>query len=194
MTFILRISVLNSNCTIEQADSRYTFGTVYPKVQHLEELGECIVCEDGKSGKQFLEEILINGDVESADGKSNLGRKMKKLKKRSYTIVYDRSGINTDYETMLEFCKAKNICVVSEIDWDSFETYILESPEYHISVSGYPNKETAANQVMYETFPGYDKSALPVEMKRPVYWKVEEAVSLLKKEKSQLSIAQINVF
>lgn len=176
---------LESICTIRQSENLYTFESVYPRVNHLEKLGECIVCEDSKSGRQFLEEVLSPAKIESADGKSNFGRKMRKLRKRSYTIVYDRSGINIDYDVMLEYCKAKDIRVVSEIDWDSFEAYVLESPVYHINVESYPNKEIAAIKKMRELFSQYDKSCLPVEMLRPVYWKVKEAKDLLEKSNKE---------
>lgn len=172
---------LDSICTIKQEGKLYTLESVYPKQNHIQQLGECIVCEDSKSGKQFIETVLDFVNVESAGGKSNFGRKMRKLGKNSYTVVYDRSGINIDYNVMHEFCRAKGINVVSEIDWDSFECYVLESPEYNYKVEGYPNKEIAATKKMKELFSDYDKSFLPATMKLPIYWKVKEAQELMKK-------------
>lgn len=172
---------LDSICTVKQSGGVYTLESVYPKQDHLRQLGDCLVCEDSKSGKQFLETVLNSMKVESAGGKSNFGRKMRKLGKNTYTVVFDRSGINVDYDVMHEFCKSNGIDVVSEIDWDSFEAYILESPEYDYSVEGYPNKEIAATEKMKELFSNYNKSSLPATMKLPIYWKVREAQDLMKK-------------
>lgn len=169
---------LDDICTIHQVGSLYTFEPVY-KRRPLTELGETVICEDSKSGKQFLDIVLHDITIESAGGKDKLGAKMRKLDKESYTLVYDRAGINIGYQRLLTYCKAKGINIVSEIDWDSFEAYLLHSSDYNIDFEEYPNAEVAATNALKNLFSEYDKSNLPSNLKLPVYWKVEDAVNLM---------------
>lgn len=176
---------LDDICTLKQVDRLYTFEPVYQRHQ-LTSLSENIICEDSKSGKQFIESVLPTCIVESAGGKARLGRAASKLckqqKSNEVTFVYDRAGINYDYICLLKYCKEKNISIISEIDWDSFEAYLLHDPENFVEYDEYPNAEEAAYKKLKEIFPEYDKSKLPDVSSLPIYWKVQDAVSLCKSQ------------
>ena len=166
----------------------HTIRACYPRKENLGSLGECIVSEDSSSGKEFLEEVL-GCKVESSFSKEKIGVTLKKLKKSSYTIVYNRSGISFSYEDQMNYINRLNIDVVSEIDWDSFESYILESPEYGIEVPWYPDKEKNAEKLFKQVIDkDYNKSKLPQSMLRPLYWKVKEALEIIN------SVGDMNLF
>lgn len=94
--------------------------------------------------------------------------------------VYDRAGLSLcEYKAQYDLASKHGINIVSEIDWDSFESYILESPDYNMQVPPNPNKENNATAMFKQMFTGYNKSSLPTNMKRPIYWKVEDAKELL---------------
>lgn len=183
---------LDELCTVKQNDSIYTFVSRYNRTDTLQELGECFICEDSGSGFQFLKEVLHGGELITAYGKSNIGRTMRKRNASSYTIVYDRAGIGIDYERIQTYCKKHGLNIKSEIDWDSFEAYILGSQEYAVEFDGYPNKEIAAELKIREIIPEYQKGCLPDELKRPIYWKVKDAVEII--QGSSDIIKQIDVF
>lgn len=172
---------LDDICVIQQDNSTYHFIPIATR-RSFDTIGDAVICEDSKSGKQFLEKIFPNLNVVSSNGKSRMGIIMRKLHKRTYTLVFDRAGISYDYFDLLLYCKIKNINVVSEIDWDSFETYILHSPEYKTEFEEYPNAEIAAFHVMQELFSGYDKSKIPDSLNIPIYWKVQDMLDLSQKD------------
>lgn len=152
----------------------------------ITELGECILCEDSHSGKMFLEDVL-GCNIASANGDKKFGISMKKLKMSSYTLVFDRAGIGYQYEKILIDAERFGYDIVSIIDWDSFECYILESPEYNMSISQYPDKEKNAERCFRQIIDSnYDKSYLPDSMKKPVYWKIKQAKDLLTKTSDNL--------
>lgn len=166
---------------IAKSDGSHTISPIYPKAKNLTCIADTIVCEDANSGKIFLEKVL-DCKIETAGSKDRLWVTLRKLNKKEYTVVYDRAGISFSYEDQLNYIKRKGIDIVSEIDWDSFEAYVLESPEYGMTIKWYPDKEQNATNIMKELFPGYNKSSLPEGMKIPVYWKVKEAKELLENE------------
>ena len=174
---------LDSLCEIVTNGSYHTIKPVYPRKEELTSVGDVIVCEDSKSGFQFLNK-LVNYQIESAESKSKIRSKIIKLIKqgfKSFTVVYDRRGICFSYETQIVFLKDKGVNIVSEIDWDSFESYILESDLYNIEVPWFPDKEQNATHLFTEhVCKAYDKSRLPDNMKLPIYWKVKDLVDLLK--------------
>lgn len=165
-------------------DGSHTIEPVHPRENNLKQLADTIICEDTNSGKAFLEHVL-ESKIETAGSKDKLAITMRKLKKTQYTIAYDRAGISFSYEDQMDYLQRKGISVVSEIDWDSFEFYVLESPEYNIKVDWYPDKEQNATKKMKELFSDYDKSSLPATMKLPIYWKVKEAQELMKKSSGE---------
>ena len=165
---------------------------LYPSSEHLTKLGNTIIVEDSNSGYQFINKT-IPVSTESSNGCSRLGSTMRKLNRENYTIVFDRAGIGYDYEDLLAYSKKHNIKIVSEIDWDSFESYILESPLYNITVDNYPDKETNATKILKQRLcPDYDKSVLPRSFKIPVYWKVKDALDLCNNRSSRCSTSEIS--
>lgn len=173
---------LDSLCEIVTNGSYHTIKPVYPRKDKLTSVGDVIVCEDRKSGFQFLNK-LIDYQIESAESKSRIGSKINKLIKQgfnSFTVVYDRCGICFSYEDQIKYLKHKGVNIVSEIDWDSFESYILESDSYNIEVPWFPDKEQNATRLFIQhVCKTYDKSRLPDNMKLPTYWKVKDLVDLL---------------
>lgn len=156
---------------------------VYPKQEHLTYAGRTLLCEDSGSGFEFLKEIVGNkAEVVCASGRDRFLKSIRKISSKSVTLVYDRAGISTAYEYLqakLSIYEKDEKMRFSEIDWDSFEAYILESPAYGILVPSYPNKEIAAVKLFKQLFPGYQKSCLPDGMFMPVYWKVKDYLELL---------------
>ena len=147
---------------------------IYPRKEHIDCVGECIVCEDSKSGKQFVE-LVLGQKIESANSSKKFAVQLRKLAKNSYTLVYDRCGVSFSYEDQMKYLQTRKINVVSELDWDSFESYILEAPEYGYSVPWFPDKEINAIKMFRDVIDlSYDKSFLPMELKIPVYWKLKE--------------------
>lgn len=170
----------------------HTVAPRFPKTNKIEKLGDCIVCEDKKSGKQFLEKVL-SSEIESADSNTRFIKKLNALKCNSYTLVFDRAGIGYLYERILINALAKGYEISSIIDWDSFESYILESEEYGCRISAYPDKEVNATKMFKEVIDrSYDKSHLPASMKYPVYWKIKDAKELL--EQSEYLATNSNIF
>ena len=174
---------LDSLCEIVTSGSYHTIKPVYPRKDELTSVGDVIVCEDSKSGFQFLNK-LVDYQIESAESNSRIGSKINKLIKqgfKSFTVVYDRCGICFSYEKQINYLKDSGVNIVSEIDWDSFESYILESDLYNIEVPWFPDKEQNATRLfMQHVCKTYDKSRLPNNMKLPIYWKVKDLVDLLK--------------
>ena len=173
---------LDSLCEIVTDGSYHTIKPVYQRKDVLTSVGDVIVCEDSKSGFQFLNK-LVDYQIESAESKSRIGSKINKLIKqgfKSFTIVYDRCGICFTYEDQIIFLVRKGVNIASEIDWDSFESYILESDLYNIDVPWFPDKEQNATRLFIHHFcRTYDKSRLPDNMQLPIYWKVKDLVDLL---------------
>lgn len=173
---------LDSLCEIVTNGRYHTIKPVYPRKDELTSVGDVIICEDSKSGFQFLNK-LVNYKIETAESKTKIGSKINKLIKqgfKSFTIVYDRCGICFSYEKQIVYLKTIGINIVSEIDWDSFESYILESDSYNIEVPWFPDKEQNATRLFTQhVCETYDKSRLPDNMKLPVYWKVKDLVDLL---------------
>lgn len=173
---------LDSLCEIVANGGYHTIKPIYPRVDELTSVGDVIVCEDSKSGFQFLNK-LIDYPLKSAESKTRIRIKIIKLVKqgfKSFTVVYDRCGICFSYEDQIEYLKHKGVNIVSEIDWDSFESYILESDLYNIEVPWFPDKEQNASRLFIKHIcKTYDKSRLPDDMKLPVYWKVKDLVDLL---------------
>lgn len=162
-----------------EANGGHTIAPMYSRDDSLQQLADTIICEDTNSGKAFLESVL-GCKIETAGSKDKLATAMRKLQKNSYTIVYDRAGISFSYEDQMDYLHRKGISIVSEIDWDSFESYILESPEYNVKIDWYPDKEQNATKLFKEIIAvDYDKSSLPCGMKMPVYWKVKDAKKLI---------------
>lgn len=156
---------------------------VYPKQERLTYAGKTLLCEDSGSGYEFLKAVVgRKAEVICACGRDRFLKSIRKISSKSVTIVYDRAGISTAYEYLQAkisiYEKDLNIRF-SEIDWDSFESYILESPAYGVQVPCYPNKEIAAVKLFKQMFPGYRKSCLPEGMEMPVYWKVKDYMELL---------------
>lgn len=174
-----------------ESDGSHTIEPAYPKESRLNQLADTIICEDTNSGKLFLEQVF-GIHIEAAGSKDRLAIAMRKLNKSQYTIVYDRAGISFSYEDQMDYLKQKNIKVVSEIDWDSLESYVLESDDYGVKVDWFPDKEQNAVRLMKELFPNYNKSMLPQDMKLPIYWKIKDAQELL--EKSQHKTVSIDAF
>ena len=174
---------LDSLCEIVTDGSYHTIKPIYPRRDKLMSVGDVIVCEDSGSGLQFLDE-LIDYQLTSANGKDNIGSKVYKLYKqgfKSFTVVYDRCGICFSYEDQLNYLSKRGIHILSEIDWDSFESYILESDLYNIEVPWFPDKENNAFELFVKHMDAnYDKSKLPDNIELPVYWKVKDLVDLLK--------------
>lgn len=116
-------------------------------------------------------------------GETRIRRKVIKLIKqgvKSFTIVYDRCGTCFSYEDQINYLKDTGVNIVSELDWDSFESYILESDLYNIEVPWFPDKEQNATRLFIKHISAdYDKSKLPDNMQLPVYWKVKDLVDLL---------------
>lgn len=176
-------------------DGTHTIEPAYPRKEHLNKLGDRIVCEDAKSGKQFLEKVLSTS-VDSAGSKDRFGIALRKLKSRykesEFTIVYDRAGISFSYADQMDYLKSLEIEIISEIDWDSFESYILESDEYKIEVPWYPDKETNATKLFQQCISGdYTKSSIPKDMKLPVYWKVKEALVCMQRPDNKLKRVEV---
>lgn len=164
---------------ISDENGYHTVKLCHPRKEHLNELGSCLVSEDSNSGRKFLEKVF-QCNIESAASKEKLAMKLKKLGKQDYTIIYDRSGISFSYEDQMDFLYKNGISIVSEIDWDSFEAYVLESPEYNVEVPWYPDKERNAKRLFKRVIDEkYNKSDLPENIKFPIYWKVSEALELI---------------
>lgn len=165
----------------------HTIRPLYPKTEQIYTVGDLVVCEDKGSGREFLQKVL-NTEVISAGGDKRIGVTLRKLGKKEYTIVYDRAGIGYAYQDQLVYLKHLGIGVVSEIDWDCFEAYILESSEYEIKVPIFPDKEKSAYELFKRHIDGsYDKAKLPEKMKFPVYGKVEQLAELLLKKQETSS-------
>lgn len=173
---------LDSLCEIVTDGSYHTIKPIYPCKDELTSVGDVIVCEDKKSGFQFLNK-LVDYPIESAESKTRIRSKINKLIKqgfKSFTIVYDRCGICFSYEKQINYLKDSGVNIVSEIDWDSFESYVLESDLYNIEVPWFPDKEQNAMRLFIKHISAdYDKSKLPDNMQLPVYWKVKDLVDLL---------------
>ena len=119
---------LDSLCEIATNGSYHTIKPVYPRIDKLTSVGDVIICEDSKSGFQFINK-LVSYKIESAGSKTKIRSKINKLIKqgfKSFTIVYDRCGICFSYEKQINYLKDSGVNIVSEIDWDSFESYVLE--------------------------------------------------------------------
>ena len=174
---------LDSLCEIVTNGRYHTIKPVYPRKEELTSVGDVIVCEDSKSGFQFLNK-LVDYQIESAESNSRIRSKISKLIKQgfqSFTIVYDRCGICFSYEKQINYLKDSGVNIVSEIDWDSFESYVLESDLYNIEVPWFPDKEQNATRLFIQNVcKTYDKSRLPDNMQLPVYWKVKDLVDLVK--------------
>ena len=173
------------------ADGTHTVEPTYPRKEHLNILGDRIVCEDAKSGKQFLEKVL-RIQIDSAGSKDRFGIALRKLKthykESEFTIVYDRAGISFSYADQMDYLKSIGVKIISEIDWDSFESYILESDEYGVEVPWYPDKETNATRLFQQCISNnYTKSSIPEDMKLPVYWKVKEALVCMQRSDNKLT-------
>lgn len=177
-------------------DGRYhSIRQRFPSKKHLEDVGDYVICEDSKSGFEFVRNVL--GDcVEHANGNTRFPEKIRKLRCSNCTIVFDRAGIGYLYEQLLLYAEAHGIKIVSEIDWDSFESYILEAPIYNIKVPDFPDKEANATRLV-KTYlcKDYDKSKIPEGLEIPVYWKVREALNILnERNKSCDGPTKSNIF
>lgn len=168
-----------------------------------------IICEDSKSGMQFIKSVLGNAVVSYARGsdEDTLGGKAKFVAcLSSYTncnlcIVFDKAAIGYDMDGILEKIKQQKLHVCF-IDWDSFESYVLESPAFNVHVPEpecyYESKEVLATKLLNERI-HYSKETLPACL-RPdrdkyyhktdgsgsyysfddlIYWKIKEMVIIM---------------
>ena len=168
----------------------------FPPKEHLEDVGDYVICKDAKSGFEFVRSIL-GYCVEHANSNTRFPEKMRKLRCSNRTIVFDRACIGYLYEQLLLYVEAHGIKIVSEIDWDSFESYILEAPKYNIKkIPDFPDKEANATRLV-KTYlcKYYDKSKISEGLEIPVYWKVREVLNILnERNKSCDGPTKSNIF
>ncbi|MCI8751325.1 MAG: hypothetical protein HFH66_08175 [Lachnospiraceae bacterium] len=137
-----------------------------------------IICEDSKSGYQFIKDRF--GNLVSVDyakshledktgGKSKFAEYLNSFKSDSHLcLVFDRSAIGYDYHKILNSIHQNklNVCM---IDWDSFEYYILQSPVFNKRVPEpmdmYESKEKLATFMLSELI-NYKKTSLTKCLKK----------------------------
>lgn len=147
-------------------DKAYTIPNDVFSVKHM-------VCEDSKSGMQFLQNVFKNFDInvtyakasenDKTGGKAKIKDYLKQFTIGSKVcIVFDKSAIGFEYPGILNSIKINKL-EVCFIDWDSFEAYILNSDVFHVVVSepedNYESKEILATKLLSELIP-YNKSTL----------------------------------
>lgn len=134
-----------------------------------------MITEDSKTGKKFLSQFFTNvksaGEVigSKTSGKDCIAKAILRSSE-NICVVFDVSGIGVTYEDILEAKKRFKYCV-TELTWESFESYVLTLPCYSdYSIEQYSCKfnsfeQYATKQVtdIFLVFPGlrYNKSGLP---------------------------------
>lgn len=131
-----------------------------------------IICEDSRSGYQFMQERFENlAKVDYAKaslddktgGKSKFAEYIETLNDDEFLcLVFDRSAIGYDYHKILNNIEKKKmkVCI---IDWDSFECYILQSTMFNKKVpepmNEYESKEKLATSMLSDLI-AYKKESL----------------------------------
>lgn len=112
-------------------------------------------------------------------------------------LSYQLKGLLREMPQYHDGMTKHGIKIVSEIDWDSFESYILEAPKYNIKkIPDFPDKEANATRLV-KTYlcKYYDKSKISEGLEIPVYWKVREALNILnERNKSCDGPTKSNIF
>lgn len=150
----------------------HTFENVYSVPDEMIK-PDMIICEDSNSGFQFMQKLVSDTDVridfarsnpnDKTGGKSKIAECLNSVhEKDNVCIVFDKSAIAFDYPRILNSI-TKNKLNVCYIDWDSFETYILESPMFRMHVpepeDKYESKEILANELISNVI-SYQKHTL----------------------------------
>lgn len=132
-----------------------------------------IVCEDSRSGMQFLKNVFRDCDInvtyakasenDKTGGKSKIKDYIKTFETGSkMCIVFDKSAIGFEYPGIINSIKINKL-EACFIDWDSFESYILNSSIFNIEVpepeDDYESKEVLATKILSDLIP-YNKSTL----------------------------------
>lgn len=132
-----------------------------------------IVTEDSKSSYMFFDELSKYAHnynkVESAEGKSKLTTKIRKLlvtnPNATFLIVYDAAAFGFQFMKLFKFLVTKNI-KFTLLDWTSFEAYLYNC-FFCPKINPFPEPYTYESlEQLYETLvcstiiPLYDKSNL----------------------------------
>ena len=163
---------VSADCVFELSSSG-KFHTFKPHYKLSADVFLChnIICEDSKSGMQFMQSIFDRLKISYAQSSNNdrEGGKAKFVSfLKNYTncdvcIVFDRAGIGYDLEGILMQIERQRLHACF-IDWDSFETYILESPAFRQTVPepecNYESKEKLATKLLSDLI-HYGKDKLP---------------------------------
>lgn len=161
----------------DRSTNRNTLKRRFVIDKELRSISHNIACEDAKSGADFIEQVL-GLPVYRAGSNTKLWSISKKHS--DCIFVLDRAGLSYQLFDQIEFLKIHNCELVGIIDWDSFESYILESEHYNVRVPSFPDKEANAFKLFKETIDSnYDKSSLPNNLYYPIYGKVANAIQLL---------------
>lgn len=160
---VYRMKTSGQYHTFEKA---YTIPSEVFRVNH-------IVCEDSKSGMQFLQNVFDDtdvtityakaSDIDKTGGKSKIKEYLHQFPTGSkLCLTFDKSAIGFEYPGILNSIKINKLKVCF-IDWDSFESYILNSDVFHVTVpepeANYESKEILATKLLSELIP-YSKSML----------------------------------
>ena len=131
-----------------------------------------IVCEDSKSGMQFLREVFCDklsvdyaksSESDKTGGKSKIANYLLGIQSGTgVCVAFDKSAIAYDFPRIINAIRIQGLQVCF-IDWDSFECYVLESPLFHSEVpepeNMWESKEELATDMIEKLIP-YQKSSL----------------------------------
>ncbi|MBR4629682.1 MAG: hypothetical protein IKO57_04475 [Treponema sp.] len=167
------------------------FYPLYDKITSASIKPELIIVEDSKSGYEFFSAICKkNGiDCESADGKSNIYKKLLPSTKDNVLVIADGAAFGSEIEDVLEISHIKNLGIYlpESFEWlvlkanlmnDGDVNKILEQPSAYIESADYFSWEIFFTKLLMDkthgTYLSYTKKEL-----NPAYLQDKESKAIL---------------
>lgn len=173
---------LRSIKRVHSSGKYHTLQSIYTVPEDIHIFNKC-VCEDSKSGKQFLQQFLPN--VVSCSGKDNIAKAIL-ANSDPLLIVYDKAGIGSTFSAITVASKHHKK-PITHLAWECFESYIVNEtlyknapqPEYTCEYNSYEKYATHVMSEILKSFPGinYSKSSLPHCLRKERCTSCEKTVS-----------------
>lgn len=179
---------LDSICRIKTSGRFHTLVPLYNTEQ--KGVPDCVITEDSKCGNKFLKEVfqgsitILHSGEKDSTGSAGKNKLASMIRSKFYdgmnniAVVFDRAGIGIIYSDIMELKIHHTDLNLYEIDWESFEYYILASKVYGDDFNDYDyhfeSLEQCATEhmqrVVFESLGSvYSKGVLPVCLTRNRY-------------------------
>lgn len=167
------------------------FYPLYDKIAENTIKPELVIVEDSKSGYEFFSTICKKYDIicESADGKSNIYRKLIDTTKDKVLVIADGAAFGSEIEDVLEISHIKNLGIYlpESFEWlilkanlmnDGDVNKVLAQPADYIESADFFSWEVFFTKLLtdktYGTYLSYSKREL-----NPVYLQDKESAAIL---------------